>query len=569
MPTAVEPVDHDVERDGLEDTSLGDAAAREMRRTRRRHRLADQEWFELLYRVYLAAFLGGGAILFLSDLVSDAPLDASGVADVARYGPGALGVVAVVCIGLGLRSGTQGGPVAIEDAEVRHVLLAPISHERVLLQPAVQRLRTVAFAGAVAGAVTGQLAGRRLPGTELAWAASGAMFGAACGALVVAAALIAHGAHIQRWFATAIASVLVVWQVVALVDPRELSIVGPADGLGDLALWGMERHLVDLLSLAGVAAIIVVSLVALPWLSLEQLARRSALVSQLRFAVTLQDMRTVMLLRRQLSQEHPRRTPIARIGGANARAGRLHPTWRRGWQGLLRFPTSRIIRMVLLTAVAAACQIAAWRGTSPMIAGSGIALFVLGLEILEPLSQEVDQSDRTDSVPVIRGLVHAHLLVPSAVVAVVFALVGTAMAWATEPSATAGAVAAIVALSAVLGGMAGAALNIVGGAPDPLAASTERNFMPPEVAGTTTIIKAVWPVALSIAASAPILLARTAADGDSTALAGAARGALLAFLIVAGTAAWVRFRDEAKAWLRQSAAQGNAMRAESRAVTKP
>jgi hypothetical protein len=57
--------------------TLGIGALHDMRAERRRHRVADMEWFEALYRVYLAALLGGGAILYLSDIVTDKPLSGS------------------------------------------------------------------------------------------------------------------------------------------------------------------------------------------------------------------------------------------------------------------------------------------------------------------------------------------------------------------------------------------------------------------------------------------------------------------------------------------------------------
>ena len=46
--------------------------------------------------------------------------------------------------------------------------------------------------------------------------------------------------------------------------------------------------------------------------SLEAAERRTELVGQLRFAVTLQDLRTVLVLRRQLAQERPRSRPWIR-----------------------------------------------------------------------------------------------------------------------------------------------------------------------------------------------------------------------------------------------------------------
>ena len=47
--------------------------------------------------------------------------------------------------------------------------------------------------------------------------------------------------------------------------------------------------------------------------SLDALARRSSLVAQLRFAVTMQDLRTVILLRRQLNQEQTRGSPWVKV----------------------------------------------------------------------------------------------------------------------------------------------------------------------------------------------------------------------------------------------------------------
>jgi hypothetical protein len=123
--------------------------------------------------------------------------------------------------------------------------------------------------------------------------------------------------------------------------------------------------------------------------SLEALSRRSALVTQLRFAVTLQDLRTVTLLRRQLSQERSRNRPLIIIKRKNSR-GRFSAEWIRGWQGLLRFPLSRIARIGTLAIIAGLCQVAMYNGTTPAAIGSGLALFILGLEVCEPFAQEID-----------------------------------------------------------------------------------------------------------------------------------------------------------------------------------
>src|SRR5262245_5464496 len=59
----------------------------ELRRTRRVRRLGDLEWFEIAYRVYLAALVGGGVVLWAADQVSDVPATAAQIADLNEHGP--------------------------------------------------------------------------------------------------------------------------------------------------------------------------------------------------------------------------------------------------------------------------------------------------------------------------------------------------------------------------------------------------------------------------------------------------------------------------------------------------
>ena len=141
-------------------------------------RLGELEWFEVAYRVYLAALVGGGAVLWLSGLVTDEPVTAAQLADVTEHGPAVLGLVFAAAVALGLRSGSDGGPVSIEAPDVTYLLLAPVRRRDVLARPVVQRLRSMAFGGALVGAVAGNLAARRLPGSPEAWTASGAAAGA-------------------------------------------------------------------------------------------------------------------------------------------------------------------------------------------------------------------------------------------------------------------------------------------------------------------------------------------------------------------------------------------------------
>ena len=535
--------------------STGVAALRQLRATRKRHRLGELEWFDAAYRVYLVALGGGIGLLWLSDLVGDTELSAAQAANVAQHGPAVLGMVAVLALVMGLRSGSQGGPLALEAADVSYVMLAPIDRRRALLKPAIQRLRSAAFAGMTLAAVAGQLAGRRLPGTTASWFFGGALFGATIGLLWAGGALVAHALRLRLSLATLIAIGLVAWQAFAIGR----DVPGPANTVGSLGLWGWRQHPVDLVGVAVAIALAAIGIQLLARTSLDALARRSSLVAQLRFAVTMQDLRTVVLLRRQLSYEKTRSRPWIRL----AHVGRSHAVWRRGWHSLLRLPPGRLIRMTTLAVGAGACQVAAYRGTTPAILGTMALTFVLGLEVLEPLSQEIDQPDRTDSFPIDRGeLLLRHLLAP-AVALLPFAVIGGATAAIIEivhshDSGGAIVIAAILALPTVLAGAAGATINIVRDAPDPLAGSQTQNYMPPEMAGFTTVLKTLIPLVVSVVGAVTVLLVRSAVekDGSDAAIGAAVRAAVMALLVVGGVAAWVRYRDRLRRSFREFMNEG-------------
>ena len=215
------------------------STVQELRRLRQVRRLGELEWFEVAYRAYLVAFVGATALVMLAGLVEDVAPSASQLAEVARRGPAVVGLVPVIAFALGARSGSDGGPVALEAADVHHLLLAPIPRRDVLMRPVVQRLRSAAFTAGAVGAVLGVLAADRLPGSRSAWAMSGGLLGALSGALFVAVAVVTHGLGVPRFVATGIGAAALAWQVAAATDvvgvrsgrhPRPTRDVGLAAG---------------------------------------------------------------------------------------------------------------------------------------------------------------------------------------------------------------------------------------------------------------------------------------------------------------------------------------------------
>jgi hypothetical protein len=513
---------------------------RDLRRERQRRRLAGIEWFEALYRAYLTGGIGLLIVLFLSSAVGDEQVTASGLADVKRLAPAAVGVAAALAATVGLRSGSRGGPLALEKAEVTHVLLAPVDRRRALLSPALKQVRFAIFAGVVVGAIAGQLAARRLPGTLVPWAASSALSGALVGLLYVGAGYLACGLRLPRWGATVIGVLLLAWAVADLAGP----VPSPFAAIGAIAIWPIQKRWLALLAIPAAVGLVTLGLSLLNRLSLEAAERRTALVGQLRFAVTVRDLRTVMVLRRQLVQEQHRTRPWFRVPRIPRQT-----IWRRDLHGILRFPIVRLLRMAALTAIAAVCLHIAYHDTAPAAVVAGLALYLVGLDAIEPLSQEIDQADRADAIPRERGVLLVHHLPASALLLFFYAIFGGAVAYALNRTSTALGVIAVVSLPVMWAAGAGAVISVAGEEPGPSALDTNQ-MLPPEVAGMRIMFRAVWPVAVCILGTLPVLGARSAASRGLAPIAGAVQGSMFVAVVVGLTAAWLRFREPAKAWWR-------------------
>jgi hypothetical protein len=511
------------------------------RRYRRRKRLADIHWIDAMYQAYMTAIFGAVALYFAAAAIGDSPLTAGELARVATEGDEWLGAVVAVALAIGLRSGSRGGPLALERAEVRHVLLAPVDRARAVRGPVLRQLRFLLFVASLVGAVAGLLASRRLEHHAAVWMACGALFAASTVVLAYGVALCASAGRLPSWLGTLVSigvGALAVADVLGVLDGSPLTAWG-AIGMWPEAFraWGMVAMAVSL-------AVVAVGLLRVGRLSVEAAERRSTLVGQLRFAATLQDLRTVIVLRRQLAMELPRLRPWVRLG---VRGTGRFPVWTRGWRGVVRWPAARVGRMVLLAVAAGLALRGVWAGTTALVVIAGLALYVAGLDAVEPLAQEVDHPTRSRSVPIERGEIHVRHLPVSVGVMALVAVVGAAAALLVEPSLGGLAVAAICAVPAALGSVAGAVTSVVSGMPD-VSAGDAWSLVPPEVAGMRIVVRAAWPPALAVLGTLPVLAARAAAENGrpvAAAAGAAAVGVVVMFVLVGG---WLRMRDRLHAW---------------------
>lgn len=522
----------------------------DLRRARRRRRIKDIHWVDALYHVYLAALFGTIAVALATGAVGDTALTPGQVDDVTARGPAAIGLLAAVAVGVGLRSGSRGGPLAVEAGDVRYVLLAPVDRGRALRGPALRQVRTGLFVAVLVGAALGRLADPRFPEPAPAWIASGAAAAAVLVALSLGAALLASGRRLPRVAANAVAGILVLWSAldVAGVEVGGTAVpASPGRAVGWLALAPLDLHVAAALSVVAAVVLVALGLVGLAGISLEAAERRTALVGQLRFAATLQDVRTVLVLRRQLAADEPRDRPWVGRRHHSRRVG-----WRRSWDGLLRFPATRLLRMLLMATIAGLALRGAWGGTAPLVVVSGLAFWIAGLDAVEPLAQEVDHPSRRTLYPDPEGDLYVRLLAAPAVVAVLLGLGAGAVAvvpGAGQVPLVAGLVAGVVT---ALTGMAGAVVNTVSGAPSQGEAGQELTMIAPEVAGTKTVLRTALPLVVAVVGALPLLIV----DANDRAGRPLAQGALQAWVavgvVVALVGGWVHQREAIRAWWREA-----------------
>lgn len=510
-----------------------DYSLAEWRRWRKRRRLADVDWIDAVYRAELTGLVCAFAFYGLAGVIGDGALSTSQMATFTADGTAWLGLAVGLVVAVGLRSGCRGGPLVLEQADVRHVLLSPVDRRRALLGPVLHQLRFLAFVAVAGGAAAGFLAAHRLTGSTAGWVASAIVFSVATTALAFGTALLASSRRLPSWLGTVLG--------VALVGVAAADVVGlvgwsPAAPWGRIGMWPVQPLWPGLVAIAVSVGVLVVGLLGVGRVSIESAERRSTLVGQLRFAATLQDVRTVIVLRRQLALELPRVRPWVRLP---VRGTERRPVWRRGLRGVLRWPAARVGRLVLLALVSGLALRGVWAGTTPLLALAGAALFLAGLDASEAMSQELDHPSLSGSTPVDPGGLRIRHLAVGGAVMVFVALVGAGAALLVDPGGGGLALALVCAPPAAMGGVAGAAASLVS-VPDPL----EALLMPPEVTGAFQAFRVVRPLLLAIAGTLPVLAARAAADAGGSALAGAGAataGVTVGFVLVV---LWLWQRDK-------------------------
>jgi hypothetical protein len=478
--------------------SLDAAVLADLAKARRSRRLADVDIFEKLYQAYLSVIAVGVVIAVGASLIGDEVVSHATYLRVVDDGPAAVGLLCALVLVVGLRSGARGGPLTLEPPFVSHVLLSPMPRDVALREPAFRQVRQAVLVGGGVGALAGLLASHRLPGGTAGLIAWAAVAGAVLGTAATGLAMIVAGFPVAKPIVQLLSVLLLAGSAADMAAGTAWS---PGSIVGRLATGGVHFDPVGLVSIPVAVALAVGGIAVVGGTSIESAVRRAGLVSQLRLAVTRQDLRTVVLLQRRLAQDSARAKPWVRIP-----AGRPFPVFRRGLQGLARLPLVRWLRVLALCSVAVAAALGTWRGTSPLIVVSGLALWAAALDVIEPLAQELDHPDRWAGYPINPGdLIGRHLAAPLLGLVLVTCVPVGVLA-ALGDAGTVLATAAGVIVTACLAAVLGAASSVATAPFDPTFMATQM----PEAIGTTVIMRVAWPPAVAIIACLPVLAARGA-----------------------------------------------------------
>jgi hypothetical protein len=165
---------------------------------------------------------------------------------------------------------------------------------------------------------------------------------------------------------------------------------------------------------------------------------------------------------------------------------------------------------------------------------------VMGLDLIEPLSQEIDHPDRAEDLPVDSGWLHVQLLAGPALFAIPPALAGAVACALVDPAAAVASFAR--ALPITWAGMAGSVINAL--RDDSQGGSDESVLLPPEVTGMKNVTIMLIPLIVSTLGTTAILALRAVPTTSTGVQLLAALGVYLALF-----GWWVRKRaDLRRSW---------------------
>lgn len=463
--------------------AVGVEALADLSRARRRHFVENIDFINAIYKAYIvgAALLVGGSILV--GFAQSAPLGSQAQRSLVHYGPAVVGLFYGLAIFAGFRSGSKGGPLALQGADVRMILLSSVPRARFLRTRAMSQVKSFVPGALLIGGLVGGVAHRALGQPTARPVVESSLM-----ALVIVVAFfgtgyLTSGLQLNKWIATAVGLVFVAWPLGDLYEGTETF---PGGRLA-YPLFHQSGFSLALLAALGAGVLFVLGILLISGLSLEMLDRRARLIGTLRFAATTRDIRSVILLRRQLSGEKARsgRTVVSGIGFGDSSTAVIA---KRSLESILRWPIERVLRFLVLALIAGLSAREMWAGSLLPLGVATVALFIGATDLLEPLSQVADHPDGIVHVGIPLWRVESRLLLVPFIGMVIFVLLGTLASLPFANSTVAVHLGLISAVPLAASSTTGAAVAILR-----KRGSAGSTLLMPEVVAITSVIVELIP----------------------------------------------------------------------------
>lgn len=515
--------------------AVGVGALADLSKARRRHFVEKIDIINAIYKAYIvgAALLIAGS--FLVGLVQSAPLGSSAQKALVNDGPLYIGLLFALAIFLGLRSGSRGGPLALQGADVRMILLSGVPRSKFLRSKALSQVRSIALPTLLIGGLIGGVAHRALEAGTLPLVVEGALIAFFLSLVLFGSGYLASGLRLNKWLASLVGVIIL---LVPAYGIWKNSLIFPGAWLGEV-FFNQSKVSNSLLAAAIAVVIFVFGLFFVDRLSLEMLERRARLVGTLRFAATTRDIRTVILLRRQLSGERPRsgRTFLSSLDIGN---GMTAVVAKRAIASIERWPVERYIRFLVLAVVAGVSTRMMWSGSFLPLGVAIVALFVAATDLLEPLSQMADRPEAVSGIGVKVSKVESRLLLVPFIGMIVFVLLGTLATSAFSGFGVSLHIGLISAIPIAAASTTGAAVAIL-----KKQGSATASVLMPEVVALTSVIVEIIPFVIVACGFVPLvdsynLHSYNTGLIDVTAISAAS----FSLLIPLGAWTWIRRRNE-------------------------
>ncbi|KJF16456.1 MULTISPECIES: hypothetical protein [Acidithrix] len=319
---------------------------------------------------------------------------------------------------LGAMLGTRGGPLTVHRPEMRMVFLSDVGRERLLRQKAIRTLFHYGYIGAAGGGGVG-VALHALSHHQAATPAIDfGIFGIACGFAYAGMALLSVSFSLSGIKGYALGLVLILVGVVPILSGS----TSPIAVLGGPLKAMSPTDLQNMVVLATGLVIGILGVLRLPKADLEPIERHSELISRLRFAIGMRDVRSIIGISRSLGENGYVGRRLPKIAEALFRTPKSTPSLR-SLSNIYNWSIKRYIRLFILNLSVVFIIANAWLHSVILFFVAVPLCFVMGLELSDSVGSLVDKADRFVNYPVEDGwLLNRSTMLPAAI-AIVLTLV--------------------------------------------------------------------------------------------------------------------------------------------------